>query len=115
MKRQIRFGVFETNSSSTHSLTMCSIEDFKAWENGDLLLNDNWKLEGQFITINDAENYLKEEGYLEEDIDEYLMRKYEFYTAESYFDDEYLESFSETYTTPGGEEVVAFGLYGHNG
>ena len=28
MKRQIRRGVFETNSSSTHSLTMCSEEEF---------------------------------------------------------------------------------------
>ncbi|WP_313584682.1 hypothetical protein [Lacrimispora sp.] len=29
MKRQIRRGVFETNSSSTHSLTMCSEEEFE--------------------------------------------------------------------------------------
>ena len=29
MKRQIRRGVYETNSSSTHSLTMCSEEDFE--------------------------------------------------------------------------------------
>ena len=32
MKRQIRRGVFETNSSSTHSLTMCSEEEFEAWD-----------------------------------------------------------------------------------
>lgn len=29
MKRQIRRGVYETNSSSTHSLTMCSKEEFE--------------------------------------------------------------------------------------
>lgn len=28
MKRQIRRGVFETNSSSVHSLTMCMESDF---------------------------------------------------------------------------------------
>ena len=28
--RQIRQGVFETNSSSCHSITMCSEEEFKA-------------------------------------------------------------------------------------
>ena len=32
MKRQIRRGVFETNSSSTHSLVMCSEEEFEAWK-----------------------------------------------------------------------------------
>jgi len=34
MKRQIRRSVFETNSSSTHSITMCSNTDFEKWENG---------------------------------------------------------------------------------
>ena len=37
MKRQIRRGVFETNSSSTHSLTMCSEEEFEAWKRGEVL------------------------------------------------------------------------------
>ena len=31
MKRQVRRGVFETNSSSTHSITMCSNKEY---ENG---------------------------------------------------------------------------------
>lgn len=33
---KIRKGLFETNSSSTHSLTMCSEEDYDKWENGEL-------------------------------------------------------------------------------
>ena len=33
--RQIRRGTFETNSSSTHSLTMCSGSDYDAWERGE--------------------------------------------------------------------------------
>lgn len=37
MKRQIRRGVFETNSSSVHSITMCSDSEFDRWENGELL------------------------------------------------------------------------------
>lgn len=37
MKRQIRLGVYETNSSSTHSLTICSEEEFEQWKNGELL------------------------------------------------------------------------------
>ena len=38
MKRQIRKGVFETNSSSTHSLVMCLKSDFDRWNNGEVLL-----------------------------------------------------------------------------
>lgn len=34
MKIQYRLGVFETNSSSTHSLTMCSLVDYKKWKAG---------------------------------------------------------------------------------
>ena len=37
MKQVVRTGVFETNSSSTHSLTIASKEDYEAWKRGDLL------------------------------------------------------------------------------
>ncbi len=40
MKRQIRRNVFETNSSSTHSLTMCSEEEFEAWKRGEVLFTE---------------------------------------------------------------------------
>ena len=32
----IRRGTFETNSSSTHSITMCKESDFDKWKNGEL-------------------------------------------------------------------------------
>ena len=35
MKKQIRIGVFESNSSSTHSLTIVSEDEFKKWKNGE--------------------------------------------------------------------------------
>ena len=35
--KQIRTGLFETNSSSTHTLTMCSDEEYKDWLDGKLL------------------------------------------------------------------------------
>lgn len=38
MKRQIRRGVYETNSSSTYSLVMCSGEEYNKWCSGKLLL-----------------------------------------------------------------------------
>lgn len=39
MKRQIRRGVYETNSSSSHSITMCSEEEFEKWKDGKLLFD----------------------------------------------------------------------------
>jgi len=36
----IRENVFETNSSSVHSLTICSKDDYQDWENGKLILLD---------------------------------------------------------------------------
>ena len=38
MKRQIRCGVFETNSSSVHSLTMCMESDYNRWSRENLFL-----------------------------------------------------------------------------
>ena len=38
MKRQIRRGTFETNSSSVHSLTMCMKSDYDRWESDNLFL-----------------------------------------------------------------------------
>ena len=38
MKKQIRRGVFETNSSSCHSITMCMESDYDRWRDEGLLL-----------------------------------------------------------------------------
>ncbi|RHS68232.1 hypothetical protein DW954_02535 [Clostridium sp. AM45-5] len=47
MKMQIRRGVFETNSSSVHSITMCTGSDFDRWTDGELLF---WEDEKKFGT-----------------------------------------------------------------
>jgi hypothetical protein len=36
MHYQIRRGTFETNSSSVHSLTLCSKSDYERWSYGEL-------------------------------------------------------------------------------
>ena len=130
MKRQIRKGVFETNSSSTHSLVMCLKSDFDRWENGEVLLfigsgwcypDDNAPQKNHFYTKEQAIEFEKSSKYPPaddmdwdgEEAEEYL-RDNEWYTCENY-DSDYLEWFEDTFTTPSGETVVAFGQYGYEG
>jgi len=121
MKRQVRYGVFETNSSSTHSLTICSGEQYDKWQKGEVLFNvDSYfnKLE-QFPTKKEVINYLKSQGELNDENDELelddALRNAELYTEDIYFNDEYLEGFAEEHTTENGDKVVAFGKYGMDG
>lgn len=37
--KQIRKNVFETNSSSTHTLAICTEDEYKKWQEGKLLFN----------------------------------------------------------------------------
>jgi hypothetical protein len=99
MKRTIRFGVFETNSSSTHSLTMVSKEEFEKWKKGELVLID---YKNSFINKEDAEEYTNK--YSEDGVFSY-----------DEYQEEYLEYFEQEYTTKSGDTVVAFGLYGYEG
>lgn len=99
---QVRQGIFETNSSSTHSLTMCTNSDFEKWKNGELIYD---YYNDKLVPVTDEIRALKEDGD-----DEYVT--YENFKDWSYMD---LESFEQRYTTPGGEEVVAFGYYGYDG
>lgn len=97
MKRQIRRGVFETNSSSVHSLTMCTQSDYDKWENGELIY-DYWN--DKLIPLDDTENHDDDRYYTYDRFYEYGELDY--------------ETFEDTFTTENGETVVAFGYYGHD-
>ena len=101
MKRQIRRGVFETNSSSVHSLTMCMKSDFDKWVSGELVWNA-WSDRLEPITDEIRKS-------IKEDEREYL-------TYEQFNDWEYIsyETFENTFKTPNGEEVMSFGYYGND-
>lgn len=120
MKRVIRRGVFETNSSSTHSITITQKEEYEKWEQGKLLLAD-----GNFITKEEAIKELKGDKWFiqrnpnfdfnDKEALNNILRDYEYQTCDQYFDDDELETFEKTYTTKNGDTVVAFGKYGYNG
>lgn len=86
---QIRIGVFETNSSSTHSICVCTREAYEAFKLGNLVLDGNQLVDPATL-------------------------RYPGETYEDYNDNEY-EHIFQSHTTPRGEELVVFGYYGYNG
>lgn len=99
--RVVRRGVFETNSSSTHSITMCSKEEYDKWDKGELLFDSNV---GKFILPSEVDEYKKEHRWCSL-----------YSSPEDYYDDCDMETFEDEYTTKNGEVIVAFGYYGYDG
>ena len=110
-KIQVRKGLFETNSSSVHTLVMCDESDYDKWKNGEFVFDNYF---GKLIPVTDNEyvkwskmsNIEKENRYCEDD---YLTFDEFFEHYESLY-----ETFEESYTTPNGETVIAFGYYGND-
>lgn len=130
MKKQIRRGTFETNSSSIHAIVMCMESDYDKWKKGELLLYTGWGYgyaennepkENHFYTRDEAISFYKTSRYNdnvdwdnEQKVNEILTDK-EFLTYD-YFWNKYCENYEdyeETLTTPNGENVIAFGYYGY--
>ena len=130
--KQIRKGTFETNSSSTHSLVMCSKKEYEDFNNGKLYLNDGigqiFREYPKFVTIEQVREIAEKlhndpveckwfDDSYKTMSDEDLINIYFnciIQTADGFFDNN-LEEFEETYVTPGGEAVIAFGVYGYDG
>lgn len=121
---QVRQGVFETNSSSTHSITMCTKNEFKEWVDGKIYRNDGYWYgstsvlkDKDFLTYDEAIELIKSSEYYEpmkedENVDDYF-KEYEIYSYDNW--GEYYETDVTNYTTPNGEEIVAVCYYGYNG
>lgn len=97
---QIRQGVFETNSSSTHSICICTEEDYQKFRSGEKL----------FDTYGDC---LVDKEQAEKDTESWGHRY-----VNSIYDisqDWYnTGSFDEHFTTPSGDKMAVFGVYGYN-
>lgn len=137
---QIRNGVFETNSSSTHSLCICTEDEFTRFKNGEILYNSNSeKLEKAYPPsasymkraeryYNERKNqFMKDWEELEEN-DKLAFVYSDFdcsYAGDNLYEsknsyDEYFkhnsfETYIEKFTTPHGDKMVAFGHYGYDG
>ena len=126
--KAIRQGCFETNSSSTHSITMCMESDYEKWKNGEMYWhrwNDELvskeevekemaKLREEFIADNPDFDENNEEW--KEELEQYINEDKTYYTYEEFNDYDYIEyeTFVDTFETPQGEKVVSFGYYGQD-
>lgn len=90
--RQIRIGVFETNSSSTHTLVVCTDEELEKWKKGEMV-------------------YEYREGLVPSN---YTDTPSDGETFEAFMDDEYLEVDINTYITKEGENLTIFCKHGYN-
>lgn len=137
--RQIRRGVFETNSSSTHSLTICTEDQFNDWKAGKIFYDDCQEEFMDKVQLTDREKMMAEEDYeehygslvfykkwneLTEEEKEVWYQRYfiseikdsvdDIVTYQEYFGGGSLETYVQSYTTPKGEKLIAFGKYGYN-
>lgn len=90
--KQIRIGVFETNSSSTHTLVVCTDEELEKWKKGEIIYNyiDGFIPSDNSNISSDGETY------------------------EAFMDDEELEIEVYNYVTKGKENLTIFCKYGYN-
>jgi hypothetical protein len=97
--RQVRQGVFETNSSSTHSIVLCTGEEYRMWEQKEMVLDD-WE-----------HKLIPAEGIDAE------AEPYRYWTHDAWEDECYsgMEHYCESRILPDGTEVIAFGEYGYDG
>ena len=86
MKTQIRRGVFETNSSSVHTLSITTTTDWDRFKKGELLMKD-YPYDISFVDANsvDEEKVFTPNKY--DDGEYYFNYEYMTYDAFNYLDD----------------------------
>jgi len=114
---QVRRNVFETNSSSTHSLVMAVKSEFDKWREGELYYcNGFWTNDPAY-----KDKFKEGNFYPKADVDAYYEAigrerdSYRFPTYDEFCEDDELEVESYNYVTPNGEEICAIAKYGYNG
>lgn len=122
--------IFETNSSTTHSVVVMPKEKYDKWTSGLYYFNGSYygnepkgekPVDGEIYTEEQVLEFLSELGYKYNDEDYDSVSQYVedcdvgFISWEAWFEDEYLETDKTWYTTPGGEEIVICCKYGFDG
>lgn len=129
--KQVRSNTFETNSSSTHSICMCTKDQYDSWASdwdsleADSILYSNYK--EKLVTVEEAikdVNIYREIVKLSDVIDANSpehddaiesLRDEGYMTCDDFDNNDDNEFYYDEFVTPGGEIVVAFGDYGWDG
>lgn len=113
MRQTIRNNTFETNSSSTHSITIVTQEEFDKFKSGDTYIdwNDEFFTKEEILNSKEYEEFENKGKCSEDKFEAYIeyndFRNYDNYNRE-------YETFEEHYTTKSGDKIVAFGYYGQD-
>ena len=119
---KIRQGVFETNSSSVHSMIMCNDKEYNKLDNGELFIHP-WN--ESLMTFDEAvRRYYRDCSAYDAEQFEQMSREEQVeileendvaYSLEGWLNrHEYCESFEQTYQTGSGEIIHAIGYYGND-
>ena len=132
----IRRSVFETNSSSTHSLTMCTSDMYEKWKNKEVLFHRydrTFKTRNEIIAMAKAQReeainkqksgkelYWSDRRYIQATTDADLIELLfnedsEWYTYDRFWEEIDMETFEDIFTTEKGETIIAFGYFGYDG
>lgn len=126
MKVQVRQGVFETNSSSTHAVSVCLATDWDAFNRGDLWMRP---CDGKMLPADEAKRFNEElinsrvenskhwkTPYTREEIiKDYATDLYK--SQADYYawaENTCYDFFDEGAVLSNGTHVVTFGYYGHD-
>lgn len=118
---KIRQSVFETNSSSVHSIIICSKYEYDQLKSNKMLIDRYYET---LITFEEAKQKYSDEFpdaisiYEVSDLRALqLLSEYDIAVTLEEYNDRYndLDRFYKEYITPSGETVIAFGKYGYDG
>lgn len=143
MKTVIRRCIFESNSSTSHTVVIMTEEQNEKWKEEDLYyypyhdwydpfkkLPENQKPKSGCLYTQDEvlkfhklqgyepnpEEYDEDEFESEEDMKDIFIKEMgDFIKYTQWFEDEYLETDENHFTTPGGEKIVVCCKYGRDG
>ena len=135
----IRYGTFETNSSSVHSLMIATDEEYKKLVAGELYIDSYHDI---FLTKTEVINILLDEVAVDElsyfwhnhlekgteliptvewfntistdELDEFLREFCDGISSFENYGGEYYERYDEDYTSEHGDKIHIFGYYGHD-
>ena len=117
---QVRNNVFETNSSSVHSICLCSKDVYERWAESRSEIKDDsylWDTYSEnLVSISEILSDIPMTFEEAEKINFSCLPEH-YYTAERFYDytnDQWYETYHTETTSPSGDEMVAFGYFGHD-